>query len=272
MGPLARGPLFSAEALLTPDGLRALGALHRAYVEAGAGVVTAATFRTNRRAVGDARFPALARLAVRVARESGAARVAGSLAPVADCYLPERRPAPAVALREHAEHAQALVEAGCDLLLVETVVAADEGLAAVEAARARGVPVWVSAMAMPDGRMRSGDDLAAFFRAARDLGAEAALINCVPCDGVDLGLQAARSSGLPFGGYAHMGDVDPAAGWPAGPLLSPSAYVERARRWVLAGATLVGGCCGTTPAHVRALASAFSPPHEGAGPDRGRLR
>ena len=266
LGPLARGPLFSAEALLSERGLAALAGVHRAYVEAGAEVITAATFRTNRRAVGGDRFPRLAALAVRVAKESGAARVAGSLAPLADCYRPELRPEPDVAFREHAEHARALVGGGCDLLLVETVAAADEGLAAVEAASACGVPIWVAAMVRPDGKMRSGDDLASFFVAARNRGAGAALINCVPCDGVDLGLAAARDSGLPFGGYAHMGAVDPASGWPTSPVLSPSDYRQRARRWIEAGATLVGGCCGTTPSHVGALAAGFSPGRSRAGP------
>jgi S-methylmethionine-dependent homocysteine/selenocysteine methylase len=107
---------------------------------------------------------------------------------------------------------------------------------------------------MPDGRMRSGDDLRAFFADARRLGVRAALINCVPCDGVDAGLDAAASSGLPFGGYAHMGEVDAGAGWPATEVLSPQEYARRAALWLLRGATIVGGCCGTTPAHILALA------------------
>ena len=101
------------------------------------------------------------------------------------------------------------------------MVAADEGLVAVRAAVETGLPVWVAALAMPSGSMRNGDDLGAFFRDARGAGAQAALINCVPCDGVDAGLGAAAGSGLPFGAYAHMGDVDPEAGWPPTPILSP---------------------------------------------------
>lgn len=250
-----RSPLFSAAALLDGQGLAALRAVHRAYVEAGAQVVTANTFRTNPRKV-PGRFRELTALAVRIAREEAGkrARVAGSIAPAADCYLPALRPAFDVALREHGELARALADAGCDLLLVETVAAADEGLAAVEAAVATGLPVWVAAMAMPDGRMKSGDALAPFFAAARARGASAALINCVPCDGVDLGLAAARQSGLLFGAYAHMGEVDAEAGWPATPPLTPDEYAARAARWIEEGAAIVGGCCGTTPAHIAALA------------------
>jgi S-methylmethionine-dependent homocysteine/selenocysteine methylase len=215
-------------------------------------VITANTFRTNPRAAGS-RWRELTALAVRIAREGGA-RVAGSMAPIDDCYRPELRPPPQIAFTEHREMARALAEAGCDLLLVETVAAADEGLAAVEAAAGTGLPVWVAAMAMPDGAMKSGDDLRAFFREARERGARAALLNCIPCEGVDLALEAARKSSLPFGAYPHMGDVDPAAGWPTTPILAPLEYSARAARWLDSGATVLGGCCGTTPEHIAALA------------------
>ena len=261
-----RGVLFSAEALLSAKGTGTLRDVHRDYARAGAQVVTANTFRTNPRKAG-ARWRELTQLAVRLARESGAV-VAGSMAPVEDCYLADLRPPPEVALREHRELASALADAGCDLLLVETVAAADEGLAAVRAAVATGLPVWVAAMAMPDGSMRSGDDLIAFFGDARSAGARAALINCVPVDGVDLGLAAAAASGLPFGAYAHMGEVDPAAGWPATPLLSPAEYAARAAVWVARGASIVGGCCGTTPAHIAAIARLSPVRHDPVQPER----
>jgi len=251
-----RGTLFSAAALLSEQGIAALRAVHAAYVQAGAQVITANTFRTNPRKAGG-RWRELTGIAVRIARESGA-KVAGSMAPVEDCYRPDLRPPPRIAEAEHRELARALAQAGCDLLLVETVVAADEGLAAVRAAAATGLPVWVGALAMPDGSMRSGDDLGAFFRDARSEGARAALINCVPPAGVDAGLDAAAASGLPFGAYAHMGEVDPNAGWPVTPVLSPKDYAARAAGWLGRGASILGGCCGTTPAHIAALA-ALSP-------------
>lgn len=247
-----RGRLFSAQALLSDQGLRQLRQVHLDYARAGAQLITANTFRANPRKAGP-RWRELTRLAVDAAREAGVA-VAGSIAPAEDCYLPERRPPPDVALREHSEFADELAAAGCDLILVETVAAADEGLAAVRAAVLTGLPVWVAAMGMQDGRMRDGSDLRGFFLDAAGLGAKAALLNCIPSDGVDLNLAAARDSGLPFGAYAHMGEVDADAGWPATPLLTPEEYAGRARRWVERGATILGGCCGTTPAHIEALA------------------
>jgi S-methylmethionine-dependent homocysteine/selenocysteine methylase len=256
-----RGALFSAAALLDEGGRTALREVHRAYVEAGADIVTAATFRTNRRALAtaglEARFPELAKLAVREARDAvaGRARVAGSMAPLEDCYRPDLRPPPALASREHLEHARALAEAGCDLLLVETVAAADEGLAAVAAAAATGLPVWVAAMATPQNALLDGNDLADFFRRAVDAGAGAVLVNCTPPDGIDRALSAAAAAKVPFGAYAHLGEVDPAVLWGAAPRLTPEQYADRAATWIDRGATIVGGCCGTTPAHIAALAA-----------------
>lgn len=261
----ARGPLFGAQALLDARGREVVREVHRAYVAAGARVITAATFRTARRSiarggVAGASFPGLAQAAVRLAREaaSGGARVAGSIAPLEDCYRPERAPGRAAALREHGEHARALAAAGCEILLVETVCAEAEGLAAVEACASAGLPVWVSAVAVAaPGREPSlldGADLAGFFRRAREAGAQAALVNCTPCDAIDAALPAAAASGLPWGAYAHLGEVDPALPWPPPPRLSPDGYRARVQAWVDRGASIVGGCCGTGPDHIAALA------------------
>ncbi len=265
-----RGRLFSAAALLDERGQQALREVHREYVRAGAQVITANTFRTNRYAAGE-RWRELTRLAVRIAREeSGGALVAGSIAPIADCYRPELMPDPVRVMREHREHARVLAEAGCDLLLVETVADGYEGSVAMMEAADTGLPVWVSAMASRTGIMLNGlDDLRAFFQMARSLfGVSALLINCTPCDGIDEALGFVSDLGVPFGAYAHMGEVDPASGWPSTPRLSPDEYAARAQRWLERGATIVGGCCGTDPSHIAALARISPIRHDPCQPDR----
>src|SRR5438128_1653680 len=86
-----RTALFSTAALLDEKGRQTLREVHRGYVAAGAQVITANTFRTNPRKAGP-RWRELTESAVRIALESGAQAVAGSMAPAADCYLPELRP------------------------------------------------------------------------------------------------------------------------------------------------------------------------------------
>ena len=260
-----RSAFFSSVALLNDQGRRMLRDLHLEYLRAGADIVTAATFRTNRRALETAgqgsRFPDLAEGAVAEARaardEHGSGLVAGSMAPVADCYHPESRPPPEAAFTEHLEHARALALAGCDLLLVETIASGEEGIAAIEAASATGLPVCASAQLAPDGKLLDGSDPRVFFPAAVAAGAGAVLVNCIPPDGIDAMLEVASSAGVPFGAYAHLGEMDPAVRWPRSPVLEPEAYADRAARWIERGATMIGGCCGTTPAHIAAVARRF---------------
>src|SRR5262249_58712149 len=95
-GVTTRRPLFAAAALLDAGGRKVLLEIHRDYVRAGAQVVTANTFRTNQRASG-ARWRELTGTAVKIARDSGAFSVAGSIAPVEDCYRPDLRPPPPLA-------------------------------------------------------------------------------------------------------------------------------------------------------------------------------
>jgi len=176
-----RSPLFSSVALLTSEGRRVLRELHLEYLRAGADIVTAATFRTNRRALEAAgqgsRFPELAEAAVAEARaardEHGSGLVAGSLAPLEYCYQPEKRPVAEAMFAEHLEHARALAMAGCDLLLVETIASGEEGITAVEAASSMGLPVCASTQLTPEGKLLDGSDPREFFGAAVGAGAGA---------------------------------------------------------------------------------------------------
>jgi homocysteine S-methyltransferase len=81
-------------------------------------------------------------------------------------------------------------------------------------------------------------------------------------------LDAAAASQLPFGAYANMGEIDPATGWPSTPALSPDEYAARAKQWLDRGATILGGCCGTTPAHIAALARISPVRHDPCHPGR----
>jgi S-methylmethionine-dependent homocysteine/selenocysteine methylase len=266
-----RSPLFSAKALLDDRGRRVLRELHAEYLRAGADIITAATFRTNHRALDAAgqgsRFPELAQIAVAEAiaarDQHGSGLVAGSMAPLADCYRPEARPPPELAFMEHLEHARVLAMAGCDLLLVETIASGEEGIAAVEAASSTGLPVCAAVQIAPEGKLLDGSDPREFFTAAVAAGAGVVLLNCMPPDGIDSMLDLAKNAGVPFGAYAHVGEIDPAVRWQPSPPLDPETYAGRAARWIAQGATMIGGCCGTSPAHVAALARRFGRSREG---------
>lgn len=239
-------PAWSAHALdVAPE---VVAAIHRDYAAAGATVHTANTFRTKRRSVG-ARWKELTLRAVGIARDSvGQGKVAGSLAPLEDCYRPDL--SPDLASRdEHRELAEALAEAGVDLLLCETFPSAVEARVAVEEAVRTGVETWVALLPMGDMVLREAA------RACIGAGATAVLVNCVAASRTLPHVRELGGLGVPFGAYANAGDASEGLGWDAEPERAAMAYAELALSWIDAGATLVGGCCGTGPAHVARLAA-----------------
>jgi S-methylmethionine-dependent homocysteine/selenocysteine methylase len=202
---------------------------------------------------------ALARRAVdEVAREHGRVRalIAGSMAPVEDCYSPWLTPQDeGVLLAEHTELAQHLQDARCDLLLIETMNTVREAVAATRAAQATGLPVWVSFMLRPDNHLLSGETLQEALRAVMVYHPQAVLVNCIPVAQVASALrelQRSVPSDLLVGAYANAGHVGD-AGWSVEHGVTPVAYAQAASGWRRMGARILGGCCGTTPAHIAAI-------------------
>lgn len=255
-------PLWSTAALLTaPD---AVLQLHREYVAAGAEVVTAATFRTKRRTLASAgrRESArdLTRLAVELARRAAPRFVAGSIAPLEDCYEPRLVPSDPECEAEHAELARDLAEAGVDLLLVETMNTIREARSAALAAKATGLPVVVSFVCGSDDRLLSGETVTAAATSLLQVGVDALAINCTPTPTLTRPLAELLTTvagRLPCGAYGNIGHTDAIHGFTCTEELDADGYATRALGWVEQGARFVGGCCGTTPAHIARLRQAL---------------
>lgn len=268
LGVDCSGSAWSARAVIEhPEQVERL---HRAYVEAGAEVLTACTFRTTPRAMGDGWRDALHR-AVALARagslgraeaSSGGTgvppmcrgvpervRVAGSIAPLEDCWRPDLSPGRA-ARQEHAALAGALAGAGCDLLLCETFADVDEAEAATEAGVATGLPVWTSLTPGYRADLMTPEQLAAAGRRVFEAGAQGVLVNCVPVKRALEYVQALRAgvpTATPMGCYANGGQRSRPAEEDC------RVYAKAAEMWVAAGARIVGGCCGVWPEHIAAV-------------------
>jgi S-methylmethionine-dependent homocysteine/selenocysteine methylase len=232
-------PLWSARAIDWTPGL--IADLHREYAEAGATVHTTNTFRTKRRATRQWRELALE--AVRIARVAvpNGHRIAASISPLEDCYRPDLSPEDP--RPEHRELIE-LLAPKVDLFLCETFPHAGEAAVAVEEAARSKVETWVSFTAGPYGTLMTPEQMRDAARACIERGAKAVLVNCVAADATLPYVKALAGLGVPFGAYANS--CETAA-------LAPEDYAARARSWFEAGATIVGGCCGTDPAHIRAL-------------------
>lgn len=274
-------PLWSAEVMVGyPD---AVVDLHRAYIDAGAEVITLNAYSATRcrldRAGRGQDYEPLQRLAVDLAHRARTAsgaedtvRIAGCLSPYEWSYRPELAPPFEELVPRYAETA-GLQADGVDLFIAETMGSADEGAAAAVAASESGLPVWVAWTLSDDrsGRLRSGETIADATAALRRHGvnADALLVNCSLPESIDAALPALRRAGddaaVRIGAYANgFRAIDP--GFTSGSTvevlepradLDPDGYLRWVERWVAAGLTIVGGCCEIGPEHIRAIADRF---------------
>jgi S-methylmethionine-dependent homocysteine/selenocysteine methylase len=260
-GVRAELPLWSSWALLEAPGV--VREIHADYLRAGVDALTAATFRTHARSLAaagvEARAAELSALAVRLAREAAEqagrpAFVLGSAAPLEDCYHPERVPEDSALAREHAQHARNLARAGADAVLIETMNTLREAVAAARAAREAGAEEMLSFVCGADARLLSGEPLAEALDAVAPFAPLAVGVNCLPPHAVPACLPVLARAGRPFLVYANLA----APGAPLGSRpedATPEAFARHAAAWQRAGASGVGGCCGTGPAHLAAIAA-----------------
>lgn len=255
-------PLWSAHALIEAPAV--VAAIHADYANAGADVLTANTFRTQRRTLARAgleeRAAELTQLAVDLARTEArrapgnrTLHVVGSAPPLEDCYRPDLVPRDPELAREHAEHAENLAKAGVDAILAETMNCAREAKAAARAARAAGKPALVSFVCWDGPRLLSGEPLRVALDAVLEEEPAAVLVNCLPASNVPACLPVLRASARPFGVYCNLGAPTDSEGRRSEEY-APADLAELVAGWHAAGARLLGGCCGTTPDHIRAVA------------------
>ncbi len=150
-----------------------------------------------------------------------------------------------------------------DLILLETMSLIRDGLTfpAVEIALETGLPVWLSfrrcrhGVCGVYGQHWGGPEGDKFGRTAQQfekLGVSALLINCLPPEHVEGMLPWLRDfTDLPLGVYPNLGYYSD-GGWRFDERVGPEDYAELALRWRQEGAQIVGGCCGTSPAHISA--------------------
>jgi S-methylmethionine-dependent homocysteine/selenocysteine methylase len=267
-------PLWSAKSIVeAPDVLRQI---HSDHIAAGADIIAANTWRTTARTFHRAGLPdrsaEFTRKAVSLAQEARAMHpdrtvlVAGSMGPLEDCYRPALVP-PDIELKiEHAEHATRLVEAGVDIIMLETFGTVREARCAARAALATGKEVLVSFLCRGDGHLYGGETLADAVTATADLPLAGLSINCAPArslvrllDDLRTAVNSTRTDGLSclmvYGNVGREGgEHDPAFVT----AIPPAEYGTLAVSWAERGARIIGGCCGTTPEHIAAVRNALA--------------
>jgi S-methylmethionine-dependent homocysteine/selenocysteine methylase len=260
-------PLWSAIGLLERPDL--VQTIHRDNLMAGADIVTTNTFRSTARTlrkagIDESLAERLDRLAVKAARaacdEAGRsdALVAGSIAPLDECYDPSFETPDEVALAEHEAQARNLAAAGVDFLMIETMPTIREAVLTTEAALRTGLPVTVGFVCGPgpdgEARLLSGETLSEAVAALKPYPVTMIFANCAAPSVISSALGQLRGlTDLPIGGYANVGQVDDEVGWDPSGALDGEAYAGAAAEWLDLGARVIGGCCGTHPEHTRVL-------------------
>lgn len=184
--------------------------------------------------------------------------VAGSIAPLEDCYRPDLVPAETELEDEHGELASRLAAAGVDLLLLETMNTAREAAAACKAASATGKDVCVSLLCTVQADLYDGSQISDVVRALIPLRPTAFSVNCVSARSIVNAVRKVRAAtSLPVGVYANVGTPEQERGGEFTHDVSDEDYAAYASSWVAAGAQIIGGCCGTTPHTIETLCRAL---------------
>ena len=247
---LAAGELPELLCLTNPSEIREV---HAAYVAAGAEVVTTNTFGANSAKLGDAASVGeVLSAAVSCARESGARYVAADLGPTGQLLEP-MGPLPFDdAYDLFAEQVRAADAAGADLFVIETMADLAEAKAALLAVRENSdLPAFVTMTFGEDGRTFLGTTPEAAAVTLSSLGADVVGINCGlgPAAVAPLVERMLPWTSCPVMAQANAGlphVVDGVTTYDVG----PEEYAGAVAEMLDAGVTVIGGCCGTTPAHI----------------------
>ncbi len=267
-------PIDTCFDLLNLTEPEAVAAIHRRYLDAGAEIIETNTFSANTYKLADCSLEhdcaAINRAGVTLARhaviESGRddAYVAGSVGPLGVRLAPVGRVTAEEASAAFSEQVGALIEAGADLLIFETFSDVHEIAVAVAAARRIDptVPVIAQMTFTRDSRTLLGDTPAQVARALHATGADVIGVNCSSGPTHLLRILQLMRRTVPEARFS----VAPNAGWPemaGGRVMYPATpdyFGEYALAFQDAGACIVGGCCGTTPDHIRAMRAALDAP------------
>lgn len=247
----------------------AVADIHREYIEAGAQLIITNTFGANRFKLKkhglEEDMVEINRAGVELAKRAVAASfkdvlVAGDIGPLGVRIAPYGRVKPEEARAAFAEQVKALADAGAELIVIETMSDLYEIQEAIKAAKQTcNLPVVASVTFTRDDRTLLGDDPMKVARKLRDAGADVLGVNCSGGPSQLLRILKQMKQAVSDGKFW----VKPNAGWPeqvGGRIMYPADadyFGDYALAFREAGASIVGGCCGTTPQHITAMKKAF---------------
>ena len=238
--------------------------IHEAYIEAGATMIETNTFGASALKLDhyglEDHVKEINEAAVKIAREAskGRAKIVGSLGPTGRFIVPLGDLEFEDAYQSFYEQAKTLADAGADYLLFETCIDIQEMRAGLLAAKdATSLPIICQLSYSEDGRTVTGTDPQTAAITLEALGADIIGVNCSlgPKELVPIVKTLAENCSVPISVLPNAGMPRLENGRTIFPM-GPEEFASWGAKLVAAGATYLGGCCGTTPAHIKALAAA----------------
>jgi len=252
--------------------------IHIDYIEAGSDYITTNNYAVTRPILSRANLGnELESLTIKSIEIAKAAlskthreeiKILGSLPPLETSYRAELILEEEEMNKQYSEIANILKDK-VDIIICETMASALEAKCALKAALETNMPVWVSWTLHGDVRntLPSGETVTQAFSDLNGLEPDAYLVNCCAANLVAPSIKALKElTDIPIGGYANAENValDTASSnlksaekrhWDSAIEINEKAYLEEARLWIKEGASIVGGCCRTTPSYIKELST-----------------
>ena len=254
--------------------------IHKDYISAGAHVITTNTFQLSRRSFRNHfasyehmalqgvanltdRVGELVNDSVQLADNARKALgrddvlIAASITTLEWCFRPDKTPDIEKIYDEYLAELTEYSDAGTDIFLFETFNSTPEAVVAIRAAREVGKPGWIALVPYKDGNLLGGESMEQVVDALGPEEPDVLLLNCAPPHHVTAGIEklAPLWKG-PLGVYAHVGKFNPPE-WHFTNEYPPDKYLSECKHWHDLGATVIGGCCGTTPEHIARISSSL---------------
>lgn len=259
--------IWSAEINISNPNL--LHKIHKEYVEAGANYLTTNTFRSTPRAfkktgLSDSESIIAAKQSMKSAVKRAITasgkytKVMGSIAPLEDCYSPNLFPGTEVAINEYDVITRWLKYYGVDGFLLETMNSIKETKACLESIKKSKLTTWVSFNLLDSYHIKSGEKLKDAIDMLYDYNVECILLNCNPIDRTHDALEILADRCTKWGIYPNLGVGEPSPDGVIKEYYSDDEFLNLCKDTIELGASVLGGCCGSRPNHIKLLSDTFN--------------
>ena len=259
-------PLWSAMANI--DQGKRVTEIHEDYIESGSNVITTNTFRTTPRTFIKAGYSELDSLklskqsfkmalkAARDARNDKNILIAGSVAPLEDCYVPSKFPGSVIAKKEYRFITDMVSNSCVDIMLFETMGSYDEIEVALQVSKDVEMEKWLSIIIKDKNRLLDDTKIEKVIGLATKYDVDMLLINCTSAKIINNTLPSFLNIWKgKWGTYPNAGESMPTKEGIFTSILSDNEFSEYIRNYINLGASLVGSCCGSTPDTVRKISN-----------------